>query len=489
MIHDHDTIAAPATAPGGALAVIRVSGADAVAVCDRIFRGRSPLAEAQGYTLHYGRIVDGDTTLDDVLVSVFRAPHSYTGEDSVEISCHGSSYIVSETLRLLRAAGARMATPGEFTTRAFLAGKLDLAQAEAVADLIASSSRAAHALASTQMRGGYSAALGALRDRLLHLTSLLELELDFSEEDVEFADRTELRETMERIIEQIDRLRDSFSLGNAIKEGVAVAIVGAPNVGKSTLLNRLVGDDRAMVSDIPGTTRDVIEEAAYIDGIRFRFLDTAGIRATDDRLERMGIERTFASLARARIILCLSDAAQPAGKKSLSDQQTPHRETQPSSGTTSGTDLRSEIKHHSEAEAFPEVTALCKLEPQSDRTVLHVVNKIDCVPDAPRPADAICISAKNGDGMDRLRKALRDAIDTSALYHGDAVVSNNRHAEALTAAREALARALNGLTDGLSADLLSEDIRQALHHLGTITGQITTDEVLHNIFSKFCIGK
>ena len=311
MTADHDTIVAPATAPGGAIAVIRVSGERALALCDTLFRGRTPLAEAAGYTVHYGRIADGDRTVDDVLAAVFRAPHSYTGEDAVEISCHGSSYIVSEILRLLIAAGARMASPGEFTVRAYLAGKLDLAQAEAVGDLVAASSQAAHALASNQMRGGYSAALAALRDRLLHLTALLELELDFAEEEVEFADRRELRQTMRDIAREIDRLRDSFALGNAIKEGVPVAIAGAPNVGKSTLLNRLLGEERAMVSEIAGTTRDVIEECANIGGVLFRFLDTAGIRTTDDHLERMGIERTMASIRRARIVIRLTDATAP----------------------------------------------------------------------------------------------------------------------------------------------------------------------------------
>ena len=312
MICDHDTIAAPATAAGGALAVIRVSGGDALTICDRIFRGSAPLADAEGYTVHYGHIIADGRTLDDVLVTVFRAPRSYTGEDAAEISCHGSQYIVSETLRLLTAAGARMAQPGEFTIRAYLAGKLDLSQAEAVADIIASSSRASHALAANQMRGGYSAAFDTLREKLLHLTSQLELELDFSEEEVEFADRTQLRDTMRQIKERIDALRSSFSLGNAIKEGVAVAIVGAPNVGKSTLLNRLLNEERAMVSDIAGTTRDVIEERANIDGIVFRFLDTAGIRSTNDTLEQMGIARTMSSIERAQIIIRLIDASQPA---------------------------------------------------------------------------------------------------------------------------------------------------------------------------------
>ena len=451
MIPDHDTIVAPATAAGGAIAVVRVSGREAFALCDRVFRGRKPLAEADGYTVHYGEIMDGDRIVDDVLAAVFRAPHSYTGEDSVEISCHGSSYIVSEILRLLTAAGGRMAQPGEFTIRAYLAGKLDLSQAEAVADTIAASSRAAHALASTQMRGGYSDELERLRDKLLNLTSLLELELDFSEEDVEFADRTALRETMQRIGAEIDRLRSSFSLGNAIKEGVAVAIAGAPNVGKSTLLNRLLNEERAMVSEIAGTTRDVIEERANIGGILFRFLDTAGIRSTDDRLERMGIERTMESIRRAQLVIHLIDAS-------------------------------------ALAVTIPEPDFALR----PDQKLLTVANKIDRAPASlTLPENIIGISAKQGTGLDRLCEALRRAVDTDALYHGDPVVSNSRHYEALTTAREALDRALDGLGNGLPADLLSEEIRQVIHALGSITarGAIVPDEVLQNIFSKFCIGK
>ena len=450
MTADHDTIVAPATAPGGAIAIVRVSGEEALAVCDRIFRGKQPLARANAYTVHYGRVMDGERVVDDVLATVFRAPHSYTGEDSVEISCHGSSYIVSEILRLLIAAGGRMAQPGEYTIRAYLAGKLDLSQAEAVADLIASSTRAAHTLASTQMRGGYSDELESLRDKLLNLTSLLELELDFSEEDVEFADRRALRETMEQIGREIDRLRSSFALGNAIKEGVAVAIVGAPNVGKSTLLNRLLNEERAMVSEIAGTTRDVIEERANIGGVLFRFLDTAGIRTTGDRLEQMGIERTMESIRRAQIVVRLIDAQIGAG------------------GSEPDFELRPEQK------------------------LLTVYNKIDAATEGFQlPEGAIGISAKRGDGMDELCRALREAVDTEGLYHGDPVVSNGRHYEALTAAREALGRALEGMDQGLPADLLSEEIRPVIRHLGEITGRgaIAPDEVLGNIFSKFCIGK
>ena len=484
MICDHDTIAAPATAAGGALAVIRVSGGNALTICDRIFRGSAPLADAGGYTVHYGHIMADGRTLDDVLVTVFRAPRSYTGEDAAEISCHGSQYIVTETLRLLTAAGARMAQPGEFTIRAYLAGKLDLSQAEAVADIIASSSRASHALAANQMRGGYSAAFDTLREKLLHLTSLLELELDFSEEEVEFADRTQLRDTMRQIKERIDALRSSFSLGNAIKEGVAVAIVGAPNVGKSTLLNRLLNEERAMVSDIAGTTRDIIEERANIDGIVFRFLDTAGIRSTNDTLEQMGIARTMSSIERAQIIIRLIDASQPA-ENELRRPAVPVSGGSPSSGQTG----------RKSAPAVPSADSAADTQSpdfplRPDQTLLTVYNKIDKTPGLALPEGAVGISARNGDGIDDLRRILRDAVDTEALYHGGTVISNSRHYEALTSASEALSAALDGLRDNLPTDLLSEEIRQVIRHLSGVTGQdIVPEEVLKTIFSKFCIGK
>ncbi|MEG1700566.1 MAG: tRNA uridine-5-carboxymethylaminomethyl(34) synthesis GTPase MnmE [Alistipes sp.] len=448
MVPDHDTIVAPATAAGGAIAVIRLSGGDALAICDRFFCGQCPLTQAKGYTVHYGRITEGDWTLDDVLVTVFRAPHSYTGEDSVEISCHGSQYIVSEILHMALAAGARMATPGEFTLRAYLAGKLDLAQAEAVADLIASSSETAHTMAINQMRGGFSSSLETLRDKLLRLTSLLELELDFSDEQVEFADRTLLRDIMLRISTEIDTLRRSFTLGNAIKEGVAVAIVGAPNVGKSTLLNQLLNDDRVMVSEIAGTTRDVIEESTNIAGVIFRFLDTAGIRATDDQLEQMGIERTMKSIERAQIIIRLLDATQP-------------------------------------------LPTSVPFAVRPDQTLLTLVNKMDLAPTLTLPPYAFALAAKQGEGVDQLRQILRAVVNTTALYDGDTVISNSRHYEALSAARTALDGALDGLRDQLPTDLLSEEIRHVISHIGLITGRgvITSDEVLQNIFSKFCIGK
>lgn len=344
-----------------------------------------------------------------------------------------------------------MAGPGEFTIRAYLAGKLDLSQAEAVADIIASSSRAAHALAANQMRGGYSDALEGLCEKLLELTALLELELDFSEEEVEFADRAQLREAMQRIGAHIDALRNSFTLGNAIKEGVAVAITGAPNVGKSTLLNRLLNEERVLVSDIAGTTRDVIEERINIDGVVFRFLDTAGIRATDDRLEQMGIQRTMSSIERAQIVIYMTDAARLAAGAPVAPE-------------------------------FPL---------RADQKLLVLVNKTDTAPDCPLPEGTIGISARNGDGIESLRRILRSFVDTEALYHGDAIVSNNRHYEALTAAGDALRRALDGLGSGLQTDLLSEEIRQVIHHVGSVTGRnsLASEEVLKHIFSKHCVGK
>lgn len=598
MTRDHDTIAAPATASGGAIAVIRISGSGALTICDRIFRGRAPLASAAGYTVHFGRIVESDTLspcgsicvtvpgpeadqkplrgqgtgpdataspssrqndtldvsrrssapgptgeriVDEVLATVFRAPHSYTGEDSVEISCHGSAYIVSEVLRLLNAAGARMAEPGEFTVRAYLNAKMDLSQAEAVADLIASSSKAAHTLAVNQMRGGYSTALDALRDKLLNLVSLLELELDFSEEEVEFADRTELQRTIEQIAAEIDTMRESFSLGNAIKQGVAVALVGPPNVGKSTLLNRLLNEQRALVSEIAGTTRDVIEEMVVIDGVTFRFLDTAGIRPTDDRLERMGIERTLESISRAQIVIRLCDAARyPGGGTDQTNggsdhtdgsalptptdcrfaaealhagipaedsrPETPASESRPAAcRPEKGSDYPDTFAHapkgcgysaqhastDGESDFYVSNDILSGFTPRKDQRLLTVVNKMDTAPDIRLPDAVFGISAKTGAGIERLRQALRTAADTEALYHGDAVISNSRHYEALSAARDAIGLALESLRAGLPPDLLSEELRPVIHHLGTITGRgaITPDEVLKNIFSKFCIGK
>ena len=436
-------IVAPATALGGAIAVIRLSGEGSVALCDSIFKGRKPLVEAKSHTIQYGTICDGEHVVDDVVVAVFRAPHSYTGEESVEISIHGSRYIAQEVIRLLCEQGARMAEAGEFSQRALAAGRIDLSQAEAVADLIAAESRAAHAVAATQMRGGYSEMLEELREELLNVTTLLELELDFSEEDVEFADRERLERMLEKTDGVVRRLMESFKVGNAIREGVAVAIVGRPNVGKSTLLNRLVGDDRAMVSDIAGTTRDTIEESVVIDDIRFRFVDTAGLHDTDDKLEKMGIERTERAIRQAQVVLHMMEPSQ------------------------------SELE-------IPQLT--------SEQTLLLVVNKMDT--SSTRDVEgAIYISAREGEGVDELRKALRATIDTEGLYRGEVVVSNMRHFEALSRAHNNLGEALQALRNGISEELLAEDIRSAITALAEITGRITSDDILKNVFANFCIGK
>ena len=443
MITDNSIIVAPATALGGAIAVIRVSGEGAVVCCDKIFKGRKPLTEAKSHTIQYGTICDGERVVDDVVVAVFRAPHSYTGEESVEISIHGSRYIASEVIRLLCQQGARMAEAGEFSQRALAAGHIDLSQAEAVADLIAAESRAAHAMAATQMRGGYSERLDNLREKLLDITTLLELELDFSEEDVEFADRERLRSMLEHTDSVVAHLMESFRIGNAIREGVSVAIVGKPNVGKSTLLNRLVGDDRAMVSEIAGTTRDTIEESVVIDDIRFRFIDTAGLHDTDDKLEKMGIERTERAIRQAQIVLYMAEPSQQEFElPKLSDEQ----------------------------------------------RLLFIVNKID-ISDRRGIEGAIYISAREGEGIDMLRNALRATIDTEGLYRGEVVVSNMRHFEALSRAHNSLQAAIFALYMGVSEELLAEDIRSAINSLAEITGRITSDEILRSVFSRFCIGK
>ncbi len=442
------TIIAPATAEGGAVMIIRLSGNDAIAIADKMFRGRTQLSKVKGYTMHYGNIVDSNgTTIDDVIVSVFRAPHSYTGEDSVEITLHGSHHITQEILRLAIKYGARIATAGEFTRRAFLNGKMDLSRAEAVADIIASDSRWSHNIASTQMRGDYSSRLNRLREELLRLCSLLELELDFSEEDVEFADREELVKILNSVEQQIDELCSSFTLGNAIKNGVNVAIIGAPNVGKSTLLNRLIGDDCAMVSDIAGTTRDTIEATTVIDGVRYRFVDTAGMRTTIDTLEQMGIERTHRAISKAHVILHLATADSPTFEEYHADNASQH--------------------------------------------YIKVINKIDSIKSSDDIAfdDAICISAKMDIGIDNLRMRLRSIVDTTMLDKGSVVVSNMRHYDALKLAHAALVDARQAIDSSLSGDLISEDLRRVLHHLGEITGDITSDDILHSIFSNFCIGK
>ena len=450
--NDHDTIIAPATPAGGALCVIRLSGQQAIEICDKVFYGRKPLNEAAAATLHYGVIKDGDEIVDDVVASIFRAPHSYTGEDVVEISSHGSRYVINRILKLFSDLGVRTAEAGEFTRRAFLAGRMDLSQAEAVADIIAADSRAAHAIASTQMRGAYSDELKELRNKLLQITSLLELELDFSEEDVEFADRKQLAELLQMLHDKVSALAKSFALGNALKQGVIVAIAGRPNVGKSTLLNRLAGEDRAMVSDIAGTTRDTIEATCNIDGVVYRFIDTAGLHATSDTLEQMGIERTEQALRKAHIILWISE--------------------------TDATDIAADLGGFT---------------PTAKQKVFRIINKIDLHNNVELVADdsypTIAISAKTGKGIVSLTDALSHAMDASTAFNGEVIVSNQRHYEALVQSKQSLDSAITALESGSTADLMSEDIRQVIYHLGTITGEITSDEVLKNIFSHFCIGK
>lgn len=466
-----NTICAIATAPGGAIGIIRVSGNDSIRIADRIFqpkgKDKSPLTERKAYTLTFGNITDaenGNEIVDEVLVSIFRAPHSYTGEDSVEISCHGSRYIMQRIMQLLISAGCRAAGPGEYTQRAFLNGKMDLSQAEAVADLIAADSTAAHRIAMNQMRGGFSSELDRLRSELLHLTSLMELELDFSDhEELEFADRNELSTVAAKISDTIMQLSDSFKVGNAIKNGVPVAIVGETNAGKSTLLNLLLGEERAIVSDIHGTTRDTIEDTAEIGGISFRFIDTAGIRDTEDRIESIGIERTMKKISQADIILMVIDPTAP---------------------TDQYTDLA------------PKILPLCE-----GKTVIVVVNKSDITAAASSSTidssstynhlniKQIHISAKTGDGTDELRSLLCSCsgVDTAA---DGVIISNLRHLSALQSALADIHRVISGLASGLPSDLISQDLRSCLYHLGEITGgEIQTDEVLGNIFKHFCIGK
>ena len=499
---DNDTIAAPATAAGGALCVVRVSGPRAIDICDTIFRGRTTLAAAKTASAHYGSLTDTTAgVIDEAIVTIFRAPHSYTGEDSVEISVHGSSYLVRALMQALARAGARPARAGEFTRRAFLAGRMDLAQAEAVADMIASSSRAAHAVAATQMRGAYSHELQELRRQLLDITSLLELELDFSEEDVEFADRTQLDTLLRRTRDKVAALARSFALGNALKEGVAVAIVGSPNVGKSTLLNRLAGEERAMVSDIAGTTRDTVEARINIDGVDYRFIDTAGVHQTDDKLELMGIDRTRQALEKARMVLWITTADEPGSNVGSNIGN----KVDSNIGSNVGSNVGNQSGHNvhntpdTEAALKAEFAATTGIELTSEQILYLIINKIDLQPhtesasavtaEGTEDKYTIRLSAKTGEGIRALVAALSRSVDATAAYRGEAIVTNQRHYHALCEALTALDAALDGLHHGLTSELLSEDIRAAINHLGEITGEITSDDILQNIFSKFCIGK
>ena len=477
-IRNEDTICAPATVPGtGAISVIRVSGQDALEIADKVIRcRRGTITSAKGYTLKFATVHDASgEVIDEVIVSVFRAPHSYTGENSIELSCHASSYIVSAIMNQLHEAGARAAEPGEFTQRAYLNGKMDLAQAEAVADVIASQNAAAHRIAFKQMKGGFSAELKGMRSELLELVSLMELELDFSEEEVEFADRSRLDSLLEQIIAHVSRLIDSFRLGNAIKSGVPVAIAGATNTGKSTLLNALLGEDRAIVSDIHGTTRDTIEETLNIDGVLFRFIDTAGLRETSELVEQIGIERTFKKISEASIVLGMVDLTRDFE-------------------TTCET-VRS-ILDKVDFEAQKLVILLNKTDisdvNKNVSTLNYIVSELENKGISNSSAEVvkiIPISAKTGSGIDDLRAVLA-ASQRDLLADSDTtLVTNQRHVQALTDARTSLLRVREGLAAGLPTDLAAQDIREAIYHLGSIVGEISTDEVLGNIFRNFCIGK
>lgn len=450
-IHQQEVICALATPSGvGAIGVIRVSGLGAIAMVNSVFKGKN-LANAESHTVHFGTINAGEQIIDEVLVTVFKTPRSFTKEDSVEISCHGSDYIIRQILKLLITKGARIAKPGEFTQRAFVNGQFDLVQAEAVADLIAADSQASHKTALNQLRGGFSKKLASLRSELIHFASMIELELDFGEEDVEFAQRDDLRRLIEALLATIQPLISSFDFGNAIKEGVPVAIIGSPNVGKSTLLNALLNEEKAIVTAIAGTTRDVIEDTIVLDGLKFRFIDTAGIRETTDVVESIGIERSKAAMDKADIVIFLFDsAATLAENKAL-------------------------------AAALP-----------GNKDLVFVLNKTDINPSlacelAGDALDIIPISAHTQQNLPALTGKLVSLVHSQAA--GDTVVTNLRHYEHLVKTSASLTDVLNGLALGVTGDFLAQDIRLALHHLGEITGTIVTDDLLDNIFSKFCIGK
>jgi tRNA modification GTPase len=462
MVHD-DCIIALATASGsGAIAVIRLSGKDAITMCDAHFKSVShkKLVDQKTHTIHLGHILKDGKALDEVLVSVFKNPNSYTGENVVEISCHGSPFIQQEIIQLFLRAGCRVANPGEFTLRAFLNGKLDLSQAEAVADLIASDNEASHQVAMQQMRGGFSNEIKALRDELMNFASLIELELDFAEEDVEFANRAQFKSLIERITKVLKHLIDSFAVGNVIKNGIPVAIVGEPNVGKSTLLNALLNEDKAIVSDIAGTTRDAIEDELSIGGIGFRFIDTAGIRDTKDVVESIGIKKTFEKIDQSQVVIYLFDAATTIANLGI---------------------------------VLVEIEKIRNRHPQ--KPLIIIANKIDKLDDIQLAAltsnlpQAILLSAKTGFGVEQLTDKLLSLINTGALRNNETIVTNSRHYDALLKALAEIQKVQHGMDHNLSGDLLAIDIRQALYHFGEITGEITSDDLLGNIFANFCIGK
>ena len=484
-IRNEDTICAPATVPGtGAISVIRVSGPEALTIADKVIScKKGSISEAGGYTIKFGTVHDATgAVLDEVLVSVFRTPHSYTGENSVEISCHASSYIVASLMDMLYAAGARAAEPGEFTQRAFLNGKMDLAQAEAVADVIASQNAAAHRIAFKQMKGGFSSELRGMRSELLELVSLMELELDFSEEEVEFADRTRLDSLLCALIEHTTRLIDSFKLGNAIKNGVPVAIAGATNTGKSTLLNALLGEDRAIVSDVHGTTRDTVEETLNIDGILFRFIDTAGLRETSEIVEKIGIERTFKKITEASIVLGMIDLTRDFESTCETIREIIEKvnfDTQKLVLLLNKTDICPVNKNVSTINYI--VSLLDNKDITSSIQNSNEISDFD--------APIIPISAKTGSGIDILRSVLAASQHNLLADSDTTLVTNQRHIQALADSRASLLRVRDGLLAGLPTDLAAQDIREAIYHLGSIVGEISTDEVLGNIFRNFCIGK
>jgi tRNA modification GTPase len=467
----NDSIVALATPSGaGAISIIRVSGPDAIEIGANVFKSikNKDLKQQKTHTLHLGHIIDEGKILDEVLISIFKGPNSYTGENTIEISCHGSTYIQQQIIQLLLRKGCRMADAGEFTLRAFLNGKLDLSQAEAVADLISSDNEASHQIAMQQMRGGFSNEIAKLREELLNFASLIELELDFAEEDVEFADRTQFHELLNRIEFVLKRLIDSFAVGNVIKNGIPVAIVGEPNVGKSTLLNALLNEERAIVSDIAGTTRDTIEDELVIGGIGFRFIDTAGIRETKDIVESIGIQKTFEKIEQAQVVLYLVDGL--------------------------------ELKHDGALDSL--VVSLNKTQNQYPlKTILTIINKKDLISEEILTAiqnklktnnqelATIFISAKNKEGIDELKNTLLSFVNTGALRNNETIVTNTRHYDSLLKALDEIQKVKFGLESNLSSDLMALDIKEALYHFGLITGQVTNDELLGNIFANFCIGK
>ncbi|MCF6213100.1 MAG: tRNA uridine-5-carboxymethylaminomethyl(34) synthesis GTPase MnmE [Flavobacteriaceae bacterium] len=468
MALTQDNIIALATPQGkGAIGVIRLSGKNVIAVCSKVFYVKSKpkdLTKVKGHTLHFGVIKSEKHIIDEVLVSVFKAPHSYTGENSIEISCHGSQYILQEIINLFLEIGTRMATAGEFTLRAFLNGKLDLSQAEAVADLIASNSKASHQIAMQQMRGGFSSDLKILRQDLLNFASLIELELDFAEEDVSFANRDDFKELLIKITQLLKKLIDSFALGNALKNGIPVAIVGAPNVGKSTLLNALLNDDKAIVSEIAGTTRDAIEDELIINGVCYRFIDTAGLRNTEDVIEKIGIKKTFENIDKAQLVLYLIDAAKIEKSEFGIQKKYPDKKILT---IINKADLLSKNE-------------IDKLKKENSKLKTH--------PDSYQDSKLI-ISAKHKTGIDKLINILTQLSQSGLLNTNETIVSNARHFEALKKAHNSINDVSKGLKHNLSSDLMAVDIRQALYHLGEITGEVTNDDLLGNIFANFCIGK